>query len=812
MLIYKNYQNKVLEAVDSFLAILKQYKKPPMAWLEYFERNNDIEKTGIEKNGGVYPSYKNYTKSPKTPFLCFKVPTGGGKTILAVETINKSFNGLIGKKEGLVVWLVPTEAIYSQTLEKLKNPSDPHRQVLMTNFEQINVFSREEALKNFKPQHCQNGNLSIILSIDKGFTNGEKVFDGNIDGFEQFNDLLEQNSDLLITNTSIENKDQPVGKNSLFNIIRLHNPIIIIDEGHLFKSHLIQSTIGDFNPSLIWEFTATPKTGLSNILHRTSPLELKEEEMIKLPIQIRHETTWQDVISSSIKLQQELEEKAKFEESITGRYIRPIVLIRPDQISQVEGKITVKEIKEYLAQNYPNLKTKDRAENGEKYQVAERYSGMTSKENVKSNSVNTLGKVKDLFSKESEIRFIIAYNAIREGWDCSFAYIYANLSNIKSQTDAEQFLGRILRMPEAKKTSMEELNKSYVITKAKTTDRTELESSINDIIGILTKSGFSKEEANKAIQKTEKNGENLNINQAEIPLITKKQQEIESILLPEFYFKDNNQEQLFQRRFLDKGLDLTKVNLASNLNLILATTQIVEIDLNEKEIWQTSYLDNELATGLFGLTLPDLADFILKNVKDKQTPKPVEYKIITDWLQKLLTDFSLGNSEQEKLLALKRQIITLIMYYKQIKKSFVNNYRKTSFENLKNENRLSVKNTFELKFENTQEVYYPSGDFGKAIYEQMEKLNDFEKNFVNKLNQNEKVKWIYRNREKKDFYIPGFWGKFYPDFIYQTTDEVLHIVETKGREDDTDKAKKELGELLQNLTQNQIIFEWEKQH
>src|SRR5690606_1549117 len=47
------------------------------------------------------------------------------------------------------------------------------------------------------------------------------------------------------------------------------------------------------------------------------------------------------------------------------------------------------------------------------------------------------------------------------GWDCSFAYVFCSVSRIRSATDVEQLLGRVLRMPYAKKREIPELNKAY---------------------------------------------------------------------------------------------------------------------------------------------------------------------------------------------------------------------------------------------------------------------------------------------------------------------------------------------------------------
>ena len=65
---------------------------------------------------------------------------------------------------------------------------------------------------------------------------------------------------------------------------------------------------------------------------------------------------------------------------------------------------------------------------------------------IKTADINEL-KNADLLSPNCPIRFIITVNALKEGWDCPFAYILASLANRTSQVDVEQIVGRILRLP-----------------------------------------------------------------------------------------------------------------------------------------------------------------------------------------------------------------------------------------------------------------------------------------------------------------------------------------------------------------------------
>ena len=79
---------------------------------------------------------------------------------------------------------------------------------------------------------------------------------------------------------------------SLANVIRLNKPLIVIDEGHRTKTQLSIDFLRDLNPSFIIEYTATPRAE-SNILVEIHSSELKEEEMVKLPLVLESHTQWQ---------------------------------------------------------------------------------------------------------------------------------------------------------------------------------------------------------------------------------------------------------------------------------------------------------------------------------------------------------------------------------------------------------------------------------------------------------------------------------------------------------------------------------------
>src|SRR5690606_28868834 len=67
----------------------------------------------------------------------------------------------------------------------------------------------------------------------------------------------------------------------------------------------------------------------------------------------------------------------------------------------------------------------------------------------------------DLFDPTCQVRVIVTKDALKEGWDCSFAYVLCSLTQQRSGTAIEQLLGRVLRMPYARKRTQDELNRAY---------------------------------------------------------------------------------------------------------------------------------------------------------------------------------------------------------------------------------------------------------------------------------------------------------------------------------------------------------------
>ncbi len=93
------------------------------------------------------------------------------------------------------------------------------------------------------------------------------------------------------------------------------------------------------------------------------------------------------------------------------------------------------------------------------------------------------------------IRHIITVQALKEGWDCSWAYVLCSVANIRSAKDIEQLLGRVLRMPSAQASHFDPLNRAYAhVTHGR------FQSTAAQLRDALITLGFDRTQASEAIQ------------------------------------------------------------------------------------------------------------------------------------------------------------------------------------------------------------------------------------------------------------------------------------------------------------------------
>lgn len=415
---------------------------------------------------GYKAGYRPVKALPDAPYVCLRLPTGGGKTILAAHAITIAKEAWIEKEYPLVLWLVPTSTIQTQTTDALKNPRHPYRQVLDAAFEgRVRIFSISD-FTQLTPNDLRS-NLCIVVgtiqTLRVNNTDGRKVY--------AHHEMLEPHfTSISPTTHGLERTGDKPGEGdirfSFANVLFLNKPLVIMDEAHKAGSQLSQEIYERINPTALIEFTATPK-GFNNILHSVTAQELKSEEMIKMPVVLDEASTWQGAVNAAILKRAELQNLASLDRE---GYIRPIVLFQ----AQKKGEeVTVDVLKQHLIDN----------ENIDPEKIA-----------IATGAQRELDGI-NLFDPACPIEYVITIEALKEGWDCSFAYVFCSLANISSATDAEQLLGRVLRMPYAKRRKAPLLNKSYAKLVSK-----RFSDAANALRDKLVDMGFDESEANANIE------------------------------------------------------------------------------------------------------------------------------------------------------------------------------------------------------------------------------------------------------------------------------------------------------------------------
>lgn len=462
----KDYQQAAMERFDEWHRILEVKKTEADSARDELISSLGEKRAGeilgqLESQNYAAQAWQQVSNKPHVdrrsgageyvPNVCFRVPTGGGKTLLAGCALER-----MRKQTGLVLWIVPSRAIFEQTMKSLNDKSGMLRQSLdRASSNRVTVMGKEYPLN----RAAVDQSLCIMLLMKQGADNRRDDFlrirrDSAVySSFFPPEDDEAANYRMLRDGglEAVQGTDIP--KHSLLNVIRLLKPVIILDEAHKTRGvsgERMVSYVNDMNPSVVLELTATPREG-SNILVDVSGKELRQEEMIKMPINLTvmsGNSSWKGLLQAAMddfgRINAESDE-------LPGRYIRPIMVVRTERTGKKQkgkGYIHAEYVKEYIG----GVKSGD-------HEIA-----------VKTSEQDDLRGV-DLMSNTSSVRYIITKDALKEGWDCPFAYMLVILDKIKSSTAVTQLLGRILRQPGQKATGNSTLDSCYVYCRSEETSK-----------------------------------------------------------------------------------------------------------------------------------------------------------------------------------------------------------------------------------------------------------------------------------------------------------------------------------------------------
>jgi type III restriction enzyme len=825
----KNYQKKTMRDLASYLHFLDTEHDMVRAYEKHWGAQ-DV-RVGL---GGMLP-YR--ITIPGAPHVCFKVPTGGGKTFLACASIRPIFEAMPKDKLNAVIWLVPSNAILDQTIRNLSNVSHPYRQRLDFDFAgRVMVYTKEQLLngQNFTPDTVREQLSVCVLSYDSlrsSKKDGRKVYqqNGNLASFANFfND-----PSILLADTD---------ETALIQVFRNLNPTVVVDESHNAQSDLSVEMLNNLNPSFVLDLTATPKSN-SNIISFVDAREMKRENMVKLPVIVYNRTSRQDVMQDAIQLRGNIERQAIAEEQGGGSYIRPIVLFQA-QPNTDEDSATFEKIRANLiGMGIPET------------QIA-----------IKTSKINELKDV-DLMGHECPVRYIITVNALKEGWDCPFAYILASLANKTSAVDVEQIVGRILRQPYAKLHKGPLLNESFVLTNS-----ADFRNTLDKIVMGLNNAGFSRQalrvaeeipaqqppeeipvqttlsaqqpvedddfsdlhpeevrsalenetetpstevatmveeaerqssEYNRELESNEGNGffgGELGKMKNQFAMQAEYSAEALKLEIPQFFIQtapslfggDNT---LLTKEALSEGFSLNGQD--AQISFELATGEIYRVDLSahgeavpqyqraQKDEGQyiREYLARTPEANKLKVCIGALCSYINRN--DRLATAEVNA-----YVRRVVEGMT-----QDELAALETATPTYARKIQQKIDILEEVYREKQFDKWMDNNKITCKPSLV-----PPKVITPinsKDSIVKSLYEsEWDDMNDFEFKVINTVAALDNVKWWHRIMERKpgEFYLNGF-IHHYPDFMIMTQSGKLVMIETKGNHlwNDESRAKLHLG-------------------
>lgn len=751
MLTLKKYQTRTIQELENFLVNAGTLKGERGIRLAYLDQVGDEER-----------HYKPIEKLEEAPFVCVKIPTGGGKTLVACHSLPVILDKYLKDKngKGLVMWLVPSDAIRSQTLKNLKDRNHPYREVLDSCFgNNVKVFTIEEALSITKSD-IQN-NLCIVIASLAAFRRTDTVW---LKVFQNNGALLSHFENLVEDTDFFEKDEEGEIIYSLANVIKMNNPLVIVDEGHNAQTLLSFEMLQKLNPSFILEFTATPRAE-SNVLVKVLASELKAEKMVKIPIYLDNVTQWQEAIRDGVKQRDTLEKLAGKEKRLTKEYIRPIALLQAEQEKENDSKIYVEKIKQFLLDE---LKIPEE-------QIA-----------IKTSKQDQIKDV-DLFKSNCPIRYIITVNALKEGWDCSFAYVLISVANLGATIAVEQTMGRIMRLPNAKDKKSVELNYSYIYTSSESFNRAS-----SAIIKGLEQNGYSRQDLRKN----------------EGVIVPEKEEfdkfiKDKDIKVPFLGIKDKKDALAFNRDLIGEDFRIYDHFKAFTIDFHNDQNQRIKIDI-DKENGLYRITQGKLSLILYpeDFSIKEVGNWLKRNIRHNV----VSSDEMSKYIDLVLVETSKKHSIEE--ISLNRFRLKELVGFEVLK--IITEYAKSVFDKLISKKLISTDSAFFTPADSILLLRVSEEHFQKHLFERAGHLNGEETDFAMRLDTLNNLVWWYRNREKEDFYLQGWkQGKFYPDFIARTKGGKYLLIEYKGEDrlsnEDTG-YKKELGLLWSQISGSKHKF------
>jgi type III restriction enzyme len=230
----KSYQQAALNALGAF-ARAAQMKGPALAFGEQAGRPYNPDPFGA------------------VPCVCLRIPTGGGKTVLAAHAVPLLARAWRATDAPVAVWLVPSDTIRSQTLKALQTAGHPYRAALEAHYGPgVKVCALEDVAQIAPPDWGRQA-VVVVATIQsfrieetgqRNVYSFSEAFEPHFRGTDaQRLAVLQPLPDAVVAAEEAAQDGKGVLKGfvgqprwSLANWLALHEPIMIVDEAHNTKT------------------------------------------------------------------------------------------------------------------------------------------------------------------------------------------------------------------------------------------------------------------------------------------------------------------------------------------------------------------------------------------------------------------------------------------------------------------------------------------------------------------------------------------------------------------------------------------------
>ena len=533
--------------------------------------------------------------------------------------------------------------------------------------------------------------------------------------------------------------------------------IVIVDEEHLNKTVKAESIIEYINPKYVVRVSATTKTNKEAEFIKIDELDVINAGLITRALYINENVTNDKILTNEHEYLLDLAiEKRK---EIKNEYIKIGVQVNPLIIIQVPSKSDdlISQIEKILAERKYTYDRQNLA-----IWLSERKENLDNIENNESNQA-----------------ILIMKQAISTGWDCPRAKILVKLRDNMSEDFETQTIGRIRRMPQAHHYDNVLLDNCYLYTfdeKYEQSVKQELGDNVYDTKVVFLKNEYKNFKIKKISFDSNFDGfderETFNI-------------------LYDYYVKKYN---LAVNKKNNKTiLESNGYNFQNTIESNIIQGKIVKIDSDEFEKANRIKVQSSVSTNKNGFELRHSINLISSKIG-------MRYDRTRVMLERM---FYKGRLFTKKFINL-----SLVDFY-----AFVINNEdilKHDFQEAvsqkSRQQRLKLEELIESEWKIPEKDYikYDPNMKDSSVYEKAVYIDypnstiksTSERKFEFFCENNENVKWFYKNGESASEYfsivyvdaINHKWH-FYPDFIVCDKNNKIWIIETKGGEKTSGESK-----------------------